>query len=94
MNTIGKPERETQNRIIALFRDNLKYRYFGDFTDRQGNSNIEEGALSEYLTRVGYSAAQISRAPSTCCASRRTTRTAASMTTTGRSIPCSAMACR
>lgn len=26
---IGKPERETQNRIVALFRDELNYRFLG-----------------------------------------------------------------
>ena len=62
MNTIGKHERETQNRIITLFRDQLKYRYFGDFSDRPGNSNIEEGALTEYLSRAGYAPESISRA--------------------------------
>ena len=29
MNGIGKPERVTQNRVIALFRDELHYRYLG-----------------------------------------------------------------
>lgn len=62
MSTIGKPERETQKRIIAMFRDQLKYRYLGDFTERQNNSNIEEGALSEYLTRTGHPPERISRA--------------------------------
>ena len=62
MSTIGQPERETQNRVIALFRDELHYRYLGDWTDRDGNSNIEEGLLTAYLTKSGYSPAQISRA--------------------------------
>ena len=62
MNDIGKPERATQNRIISLFRDELGYRYLGDWTDRDGNSNIEEGLLTDHLTRSGYSSAQISRA--------------------------------
>ena len=60
MSDIGKPERATQNRVIALFRDELKYRYLGDWTDRDGNSNIEEGLLSDWLTKNGYTPAQIS----------------------------------
>ena len=39
MTPIGQPERATQNRVIALFRDELGYRYLGDWTDRDGNSN-------------------------------------------------------
>jgi len=35
---VGKPERETQRRVIALFRDELGYRFLGDWatavTDR------------------------------------------------------------
>ena len=62
MNGIGKPERVTQNRVIALFRDELGYRYLGDWTERPDNSNIEEKVLSDYLTRSGYSSEQISRA--------------------------------
>ncbi len=61
MSGVGKPERATQNRVIALFRDELKYRYLGDKSDQQ-NSNIEEGLLTAYLTAAGYSPAQISRA--------------------------------
>ena len=60
MNEIGKPERETQNRVIALFRDELHYRYLGDWSDRDGNSNIDERLLTDSLTQRGYPAAQIS----------------------------------
>ncbi|MEK0425366.1 MAG: hypothetical protein RJB11_1457, partial [Planctomycetota bacterium] len=60
--SIGKPERATQDRVIALFRDELKYRYLGDWTDRPNNSNIEESLLTDYLRKAGYSDLQISRA--------------------------------
>ena len=62
MSDIGKPERVTQNRVIALFRDELGYRYKGDWSDRPGNSNIEEKLLTDYLNGAGYSPDQISRA--------------------------------
>src|SRR5437868_3847929 len=62
MSNLGQPERATQSRIIALFRDELGYRYLGDWTDRDGNSNIEEGLLTAYLTKSGYTPAQISSA--------------------------------
>ncbi len=42
MNDVGKPERATQNRIIALFRDELDYHYLGNREYRYDNSNIEE----------------------------------------------------
>src|SRR5258708_39636465 len=61
MSDVGKPERETQNRIIALFRDELHYRFLGDLSDRD-NSNIDEEALTAYLTNAGNTAAQISAA--------------------------------
>ncbi len=62
MSDVGKPERETQNRIIALFRDELHYRYLGDWRDQDGNSNIEEKLLTAYLTKTGYKPTQISAA--------------------------------
>ncbi len=40
MSNIGKPERETQNRVIALLHDELGYRYLGNWSDRANNSNI------------------------------------------------------
>jgi type I restriction enzyme, R subunit len=62
MSTIGQPERATQDRVLALFRNELKYCYLGDWTDRDGNSNIEEGLLSAWLTRNGYTDLQIAAA--------------------------------
>jgi type I restriction enzyme R subunit len=59
MSIIGQPERATQNRIIALLRDELGYRYLGDWIDRDGNSNIEQGLLSAWLTKSGYTPEQI-----------------------------------
>src|SRR6266566_6429064 len=60
MSDIGKPERATQDRVIVLFRDELGYRYLDDWSDREGNSNIEEEILRSYLSRCSYTSAQIS----------------------------------
>jgi len=59
MDDIGKPERATQNRVIKLFHEELDYRYLGDWTDRDNNSNIEDGLLAAWLKKNGYSNAQI-----------------------------------
>ncbi len=59
MNDISKPERVTQNRVMALFRDELKYHGLGDWSDRDNNRQIEDGLLSDWLTRRGCSPAQI-----------------------------------
>ena len=60
MSEIGKPERATQNRLVALFRDKLSYNYLGDWSDRT-NSNVEDEHLSNFLQQQGYSQEQISR---------------------------------
>ena len=62
MSSIGQPERATQDRLIALFRDQLEYRYVGNWNDRDGNSNIEEHLLSAWLTKCGYTPGQINAA--------------------------------
>jgi type I restriction enzyme R subunit len=59
MHGIGQPERVTQNRVVALFRDELGYHYLGDWADRHGNSNIEDGLLTAWLTKNDYTPAQI-----------------------------------
>ena len=60
MTPVGQPERATQKRVIALFRDELGYRFLGDWTDREGNNNIEEGLLSDWLTKSGCTPGQVS----------------------------------
>lgn len=62
MPNVGQSERSTQDRIVKLFVEELGYRYLGDWSDRERNSNIEESILSDWLTRSGYSANQINRA--------------------------------
>jgi type I restriction enzyme, R subunit len=62
MSNIGQPERVTQNRVIALFRDELGYDYLGNWQDRPYNSNIEESLLTKYLNSSGYTDAQIAKA--------------------------------
>lgn len=62
MTILGNSERETQNSIITLFRDELGYRYIGDWSEREGNSNIEEGLLTAFLSRNGCTPVQISKA--------------------------------
>lgn len=49
MNGIGKKERVSQNRVIQLFQEELGYRYLGNWEDRDNNSNLEEGILSDWL---------------------------------------------
>ena len=61
MSEIGKVERETQNRVIQLFHNDLGYEYLGNWEDREGNSNIEEALLTEFLVQSGYSTDQIKR---------------------------------
>lgn len=53
------PERVTQNRIAAMFRDKLAYRHLGDRSDRADNSNIDEPLLTAWLTNRGVSPASI-----------------------------------
>lgn len=62
MSNIGKKERETQNRVIALFQNELQYRYLGNWEVREDNSNIEEGILTAWLTKKEYSENLIGKA--------------------------------
>lgn len=62
MSTIGKKERETQNRVVALFQNELGYRYLGNWEEREDTSNIERAILKAWLTRKGYSKNLINKA--------------------------------
>lgn len=62
MSNVSKPERATQDRVVALFTNTLGYQHLGDWSDRAGNHCIEEGLLTAFLTRSGYSAARVSAA--------------------------------
>lgn len=62
MSEVGKLEAVTQKRVIELFKDELGYRYLGDWKERADNGNIEELLLTDYLTKTGYTSVQISAA--------------------------------
>jgi type I restriction enzyme, R subunit len=61
MSKVGQIERATQNRIVKLFQEQLQYKYLGNWEDREGNSNIEEGELRKFL-QGKYSDGLISKA--------------------------------
>jgi len=59
---VGQIERKTQDRIVELFKNQLKYDYLGNWEEREGNSNIEEEYLRSFLERTGYNKRLIDRA--------------------------------
>jgi len=62
MSKVGSKERDTQNRVVRLFRDELNYTYLGNWEYRDNNSNVEETLLTAYLQKQGYDTAQINKA--------------------------------
>lgn len=51
---VGQPECAIQGCILALFREELAYRFLGDCSDRDGNQGnkhqIKQGMMLELLT--------------------------------------------
>ena len=54
MSTVGQREVLTQQRVISLFRNPLRYAYLGHWQDRGGNSNVEKGHLTRWLKGQGH----------------------------------------
>lgn len=56
MNNIGKSERESQNRIIQLFKNELQYTYLGNWEEQPRTQPIEEKLVLDFLiNKQGYS---------------------------------------
>lgn len=62
MSNVGQLERNTQNRLVEFFRQQLDYRYEGNWEYRPGNSNIEKSILERWLKSRGIDDALITRA--------------------------------
>ncbi len=62
MSTVGQIEKLTQARVVKLFRDQLSYAYLGDWTEREGNRNIETELLRGFLVKHGCDANLIAKA--------------------------------
>ena len=61
MDRVGKPEIDTQKRVIEFFQKKLRYTHLGNLKDRE-NHNIDEKKLHAWLTNHGYSNAIALRA--------------------------------
>jgi len=61
MSPLVNKERDSQNRIVKLFVDELGYKNYGHWEGRENNSNIEEQYLRPFLAK-NYSEEQISAA--------------------------------
>ncbi|NIA13655.1 MAG: HsdR family type I site-specific deoxyribonuclease [Nitrospiraceae bacterium] len=55
MSMVGEKEARTQKRVVEFFLNALGYSYLGFWKDRDGNSNIEEELLTNWLKRQGHS---------------------------------------
>jgi type I restriction enzyme R subunit len=49
--TVGQIEKQTQARVVKLFREKLEYSYLGNWEERTDNSNIEQNLLTKFLKK-------------------------------------------
>ncbi|MFH1962241.1 MAG: VCBS repeat-containing protein [bacterium] len=69
MSTISKKERETQDRVIALFQKELGYRYLGNWEYRENNSNLLRATVPLcFSASVFFCLSVFSPAPHLCAA--------------------------
>ena len=61
MSTVGQRERKTQNRVVKLFCDTLKYGYLGNWEERDNNRNIETELLRAWLKQQGHAETLITK---------------------------------
>lgn len=59
---VGQREILTQQRVLRFFDKTLKYKSLGNWKDRDGNRNVEEELLRDWLERQGYEERIINRA--------------------------------
>lgn len=62
MSDVGQIERRTQDRVVALFRDQLGYKFLGNWEYREGNANVEAELLTQNLRARGYDENLVNRA--------------------------------
>ncbi len=54
MRKVGEKEAKTQKRVVEFFLNTLGYSYLGYWKDRDGNTNVEERLLADWLKRQGH----------------------------------------
>ncbi|MBB0969014.1 type I restriction endonuclease subunit R [Dietzia aerolata] len=54
MSDVGQIERKAQDRVVALFYDQLGYEYLGNWEHRKHNGNVETELLTQNLKARGY----------------------------------------
>ncbi|OZE80087.1 restriction endonuclease subunit R [Rhodococcus sp. 15-649-1-2] len=62
MSDVGQVERKSQDRVVAMFRDQLGYEYLGTWEYREQNANVETELLTQNLRARGYDDNLITRA--------------------------------